>query len=373
MAMSNVLVLGAGFGGATAAYLLARRGYDVTVLEGAPYPGGGTRTQWYGGHPYTFGPRIFFSRDEQVISHITELVPFRHFYTRSFTYVATDGQTYNYPLQWQDIPLMPDHEQIEKELKGRENVTPDMTNFETYWKSMIGPSLYGKFVDDYSKKMWGIESNSLLSASWQWVNRGTPIRDGDVRLYGDQFQGYPDDKNGYNVYFDNALALDNITTVYECWIKDFDPDTLTVRTSQGEFSADVVVNTVHVDALYGFEFGRLQYWGRDLLKIVLPVEYALPPDITWVHYSGDEPFTRVTEMKKITNHQSPHTLLTVEIPSEKGRFYPVQTEMELEKFGKYKDAYPENFYSIGRPGSFAYKGIPDSIRDALDAVDAITA
>ena len=27
-------------------------------------------------------------------------------------------------------------------------------NFEAYWISAIGPTLYKKFVDEYSKKMW---------------------------------------------------------------------------------------------------------------------------------------------------------------------------------------------------------------------------
>ena len=64
----TLLVLGAGFAGATVAHLLRKDFDEVIVLEADAYPGGGCRTQWYGGHPYTFGPRVFFSRDEEVIS-----------------------------------------------------------------------------------------------------------------------------------------------------------------------------------------------------------------------------------------------------------------------------------------------------------------
>ena len=92
----------------------------------------------------------------------------------------------------------------------------------------------------------------------------------------------------------------------------------------------------------------------------------MPDDVTWIHYSGSEPFTRVTEFKKITGHHAEDTLLGIELPSGQGRFYPVQSEVELQRFDQYRSLFPDHFYSIGRLGSFRYKGIPDSMRDALD-------
>ncbi|MEK7137170.1 MAG: FAD/NAD(P)-binding protein, partial [Patescibacteria group bacterium] len=96
--MSSALILGAGFGGATAAYLLRQKGFDVTVLEADTTPGGGTWTRFCGGHPYTFGPRIFFTRDEEVYAHMMDMVKLRSFYTRSWTYVESDGQFHHYPI-----------------------------------------------------------------------------------------------------------------------------------------------------------------------------------------------------------------------------------------------------------------------------------
>ena len=72
---------------------------------------------------------------------------------------------------------MPDYKQIEEELKiAKKNVDDgnlSFENFEKYWISAIGPTLYKKFVDEYSKKMWGIDSNLELSADFKWINRGT--------------------------------------------------------------------------------------------------------------------------------------------------------------------------------------------------------
>ncbi len=362
--MARVLVLGAGVAGCTAAYLLARKGHQVTVLESAKRPGGGVRTTWYGGHPHTFGPRVFFSRDQEVIDQLASLVEIRHFETRTWTYVADDGALYHYPIFAADLPLMPDWPQIKAELDERSGRTPRVDHFERYWLDAIGPTLYGKFVDRYSKKMWGVESNVQLAADFEWVNRGTPIRESDTRLYTDQFQGYPLAPDGYNGYFARCLA--DCDSVFSCEVETVDPDTLTVSTSNGEFRGDVIVNTIHVDALFGYAHGRLRWCGRTFVKLVLPVEQAMPDDVTWIHYSGDEPYTRVTEFKKITGHQAGDTLLGIEFPSDQGRFYPVQSEAERLRYDRYRGLFPDRFFSIGRLGSFRYKGIPDSIRDALD-------
>jgi len=367
--VKTALVLGAGFAGCTAACLLVKRGFAVTVLEAAADPGGGVWTRFYGGHPYTFGPRVFFSRDGEVIAHLTGLIAMRHFDTRTWTYVEPDGRMYHYPLQRADLPLMPDCLQIMEELDARADRDTSAEDFEAYWLSAIGPTLYRKFVDGYSRKMWGVSSNRQLSASFEWVNRGTPIRDGDDRLYTDQFQGYPADPRGFNSYFEKSLA--DCTVHLGCPVTGFDPERRVARTARGDHTADVIVNSVHVDTLFGETFGKLQWCGRQFLPLWLPVEHAFPPDVTWIHYGGPEEHTRVTEFKQITGHQASSTLLGVEIPAPRGRYYPVQSVAERARFEQYGRLYPRDFWSIGRLGTFRYKGIPDAIRDAIDAVRAI--
>lgn len=369
MKKSKVIIIGAGFAGATAAHLLKNK-YDVTVVEGAATPGGGCETKFISGHPYTFGPRIFFSRDSEVISLLTSLVDIRNFDTVSWTYVEQDGSFYNYPLQYSDIPLMPDSKLINTELSKIDETTICSDNFENYWLSAIGPTLYEKFVNKYSKKMWGVESNKNLVANFEWVNKGIPIRDRDTRLYQDQFQGYPAAYDGYNGFF--KRALEGVNAIYGAKVSKFDIESNKIFLECGEsLHGDIIINSVPVDTIFGNVFGRLLYCGRTFVPIILPTEQVLPDATTWVHYSGNEPFTRVTEFKKITGYKSPHTLIGIEFPNQIGRYYPVQTEPELLKFEKYKTLFPNNFYSIGRHGSFKYKGIPDAIRDAIDTVRKI--
>ena len=56
----RVLILGGGVAGASMAYYLTEKGYDVTIVERHGKVGGLARTCTYGGHPYKFGPHIWF-------------------------------------------------------------------------------------------------------------------------------------------------------------------------------------------------------------------------------------------------------------------------------------------------------------------------
>ena len=56
----KILVLGGGVAGASMAYYLSEKGYEVTVIEKNSKVGGLARTCTYSGHPYEFGPHIWF-------------------------------------------------------------------------------------------------------------------------------------------------------------------------------------------------------------------------------------------------------------------------------------------------------------------------
>ena len=57
---SRILVLGGGVAGASIAYYLTEKGFDVTIVEKNSRVGGLARTCYYAGHPYEFGPHIWF-------------------------------------------------------------------------------------------------------------------------------------------------------------------------------------------------------------------------------------------------------------------------------------------------------------------------
>ncbi len=129
---------------------------------------------------------------------------------------------------------------------------------------------------------------------------------------------------------------------------------------------DVIVNTISPDILFDKCHGELPYVGRELHVIVLPIEYALPDHVYFCYYAGAEQFTRVVEYKKFTLHKAPSTLITLEIPSEKNKHYPLPFESEKARAKKYFDEMPDEVFSIGRAGSYLYNvDIDDTIDHAM--------
>ena len=363
----RIAIIGTGFSGTTIADLLSKdSGNSITLFETNSHPGGGCWTKYYGGHPYTLGPRIFYTPKSKTFEYLDSKVKIRQYVTRSLSYVEADDNFYSYPLQWKDIERMPDKEKVKSELDSLNPEEISIENFESYWLSAIGPTMYEKFVNNYSKKMWSIDSNKELSANFEWINKGTPIRNGDERLFGDQLTGYPFNIDGYNSFFKNILKDKEVH--YSSKVVHIDRDKLELtfeKNGQKEkFSADLIINTGHTDEVFNFEHGELAYSGRQLIKVVLPSEYAFEKDYEWVHYSGEEEYTRIVDFKKVTQHKSPNCLLTIEIPADVNRLYPKQIDSELTKYKNYQNDFPNNYFCLGRLGNFKYTGICDAIDQA---------
>ena len=104
----KVLILGGGVAGSSMAYYLTEKGYDVTLIEKNSRVGGLARTCYYSGHPYEFGPHIWFwpgGKDDPVNHTIVKLTndELFHIDRRLFTYIEADRQKYRYPVHYQDI------------------------------------------------------------------------------------------------------------------------------------------------------------------------------------------------------------------------------------------------------------------------------
>lgn len=392
--MKTALIIGGGFTGCAAAHLLGEEGgWDVTLLEAAPFLGAGNRTQYYGGHPYTFGPRHFLTQDVKIYEYLNGIVPLRSCANHEFvTYVEQDSRFYSYPIHRDDIAEMPDRTQIESEMNAlnlqglarlseeetgklddaafrRLNIAEDARNFEEYWVYSIGQTLYDKFVDTYSKKMWQLDDNKLID-DFSWSPKGVNIKEGGRAAWNTAISGYPVAYNGYDDYFRIATADTKVLLSTRAEAYDIPNRTVVIDGEKQTF--DVIINTISPDILFEKCHGELPYVGRDLFPIVLPVEQALPGNIFFCYYANAEPFTRIVEYKKFTLHKSPTTLITLEIPSTRNKHYPLPIETEKAKAQKYFDEMPDGVFSIGRAGSYHYNvDIDDAIDHAFKTVDAL--
>ena len=72
--MKNCLIIGGGFAGCAAAHALELISpeINVTLIEKSKFLGAGVRTFW-GGHPYTFGPRHFLTKQKRIFDFLNKI------------------------------------------------------------------------------------------------------------------------------------------------------------------------------------------------------------------------------------------------------------------------------------------------------------
>jgi UDP-galactopyranose mutase len=367
--VKTALIIGGGFAGCAAAHQLALKGgWDVTLVEAAPFLGGGCRTLWHGGHPHTFGPRHFLTKNEKVFDYLNSYLPLRRCAEHEFlTYVERDAAFYSYPIHRDDVARMPEHEQIESELSARGGANM-ANNLAEYWEDSVGPTLYRKFVESYSRKMWGVDAQEI--DDFGWSPKGVALKEGPRAAWDTAISAYPVSLEGYDPYF--ALATQGAKVLTNTRIQVFDITHKKVIVDNRIIVADVIINTISPDLLFGQCHGALPFVGRDFYPIVLPVEHAFPKDVYFVYYAGKEKFTRCVEYKKLTGYRAPSTLIGLEVPSKNGRYYPMPMTSAYALADKYFAMMPDGVFSIGRAGSYRYQvDIDDSIEQAMDIAEGL--
>jgi len=371
--VKTALIIGGGFAGCAAAHQFSfLEGWDVTLVEASPVLGAGNRTHWYGGHPYTFGPRHFLTQDENIYNYLNKYLPLRSVEGHVFlTYVEKEQAFFNFPIHRDDIDLMGQRDTINDEL-GRLAIegVEEAQNFEEYWIASVGETLYENFIDGYSKKMWAIDDNALID-DFTWSPKGVTLKEGPRAAWDQAISCYPYSPEGYNPYFDLSTAgVDHL--LLSTKISHFDIPNKTVVIDGESSRYDIIINTISPDILFEFCHGELPYMGRDIHNFILPQEEVFPENVYFLYYANNESFTRLVEYKRFTGHKSPTTLIGMEIPSKNGRHYPMPFKSEYARAEKYFSEMPDGMFSIGRAGSYRYVvDIDDCIGQALETAEKL--
>src|ERR671938_453952 len=95
----RVVIIGAGPAGLTAAYLLAKEGHAVTVLESDDVVGGISRTAQYNGYRFDIGGHRFFTKITPVDDLWHEILGDQFISVPRLSRIHYSGKYFDYPLK----------------------------------------------------------------------------------------------------------------------------------------------------------------------------------------------------------------------------------------------------------------------------------
>lgn len=199
MQMKNVVIIGAGPAGLTAAYeLLKSGGYNVTVLEASDRIGGISQTVRYNGNRMDIGGHRFFSKDERVMNWWYDILPPQGAPSKDELILCTskeydkngvdpektddvmlkrnrvsriyyNGKFFDYPvsLKWETIKNMGFIATMKAGFSylGAVMHKQPEDSLENFYRNRFGKVLYSMFFEGYTEKLWG-RHPKYISANW---------------------------------------------------------------------------------------------------------------------------------------------------------------------------------------------------------------
>ncbi|HEY2805656.1 MAG TPA: NAD(P)/FAD-dependent oxidoreductase [Gemmatimonadales bacterium] len=165
----HVGIIGAGPGGLTAAYLLAKAGAKVTVLEGDTVVGGISRTARYKGYRFDIGGHRFFTKITPVEQLWREVLGNELISVPRLSRIYYDGKFFDYPLKafnaLSGLGLVSAFLIVLSYFKARLLPSKVEENLEQWVTNRFGWRLYSIFFKTYTEKVWGIPCTEIR-AEW---------------------------------------------------------------------------------------------------------------------------------------------------------------------------------------------------------------
>ena len=167
------VVLGAGPAGLTAAYLLAKQGRPVLVLEAENQVGGIAKTEVREGpggkYRFDLGGHRFFTKVQEVDDLWHEIMREEFLLRPRMSRIYWNKKFLDYPLRGSDVIKKLGPVELTRSLfsylwaqikpKGREDT------FEQWVSNRFGKRLFDNFFKSYTEKVWGVPT-SEIRADW---------------------------------------------------------------------------------------------------------------------------------------------------------------------------------------------------------------
>lgn len=170
VAEPQIVVIGAGPAGLTAAYQLGKHGRRAVIVEADDVVGGISRTAERDGWRFDIGGHRFFTKVTPVSDLWHEILPDEDFLLRPrMSRIFYEGKFYDYPLKafnaLRNLGVVEAVRCVLSYLWVKVRPPKDQTKFEGYVAAKFGWRLYRTFFKTYTEKVWGVPANEL-EADW---------------------------------------------------------------------------------------------------------------------------------------------------------------------------------------------------------------
>lgn len=374
----NVIVVGAGISGLTAARVLAEAGYRVTVAEQRDTVGGNVYDYFdeNGIIIQKYGPHIFHTNDKTVfefLSRFTEWIPYEH---RVLGYI--DDKYVPVPFNLTSLFALypePEAEEIKTILTqeiGLDTKVP-ILQLKQHKEKIIrdfAEFVYKNVFYTYTMKQWGFPPEELGEAV---MNRVPVYISYEDRYFTDKYQYQP--KDGYTKLAENLLAHKNITLITGKNALD------TLKIEDGAMMLDgkpfegKVIFTGRIDDLFLRKYGALAYRSLDFVFETHSVSSYQPAAV--VNYTTSEDFTRISEFTKFCCFPKEKTVIVKEYSKACGEndipYYPIPKQEYLDEYEKYRAEAEKvkNLYLLGRLACYRYMNMDAAVKSAIELAEKI--
>jgi len=362
-----VLIVGAGFAGATYARVLAEAGIRVDVIDRRPHIAGNAYDEVSpsGVRVHRYGPHLFHTNNHLVVEWLRRFgafVPYEH---RVQAELA-DGNHVPLPVNRRTIEVvfgvtLRDEADVRDTLERQAEPIPEPRDAGEYLRSRIGAVLTDLFFRPYTRKMWGLDLEDLSAD----IVKRIPLRTDDEDRYfpGDRFQMLP--RDGYTRVFEAIL----------------DHELIRVATSQMFDKAMLPAyrhcfNSMPIDEYFDHMYGMLPYRSIRFHHEERPGTRQRGVAAT-INYTDDGVFTRETDWSRLPAHrvvENSMKTVTVEEPcdyrdNDFERYYPVKTSdgRHDAAYQRYRAAAETEGHVtfIGRCGTYQYLDMHQVINQSL--------